>query len=176
MVKLSPRVFVLLWGSFTIWWKSHHDLVSFPQVYLFFMGIFHQIGWKSHHLASCIFLVCFTFNTNYDIAISQNWVTCFITHDWFQLHAMTLWHSKGILLVFTWISNGSSKIFLSLFCQDFIPTFSVCLYQIDLMMYHLLLLMITLALIVQVGSFFLEPLSLQSILLHLVLLMLFCHW
>jgi len=42
MVKFSPRVFVLLWGSFTIWWKSHHDLVSFPQVYLFFMGIFHQ--------------------------------------------------------------------------------------------------------------------------------------
>jgi len=67
------------------------------------------------------------------------------------------------------------KIFLSLFCQDFIPTFSVCLYQIDLMMYHLLLLfylMITLVFIVQVGSFFFEPLSLQSILLHLVLLML----
>jgi len=43
------------------------------------------------------------------------------------------------------------------------------------MIYHLLLLfylMITLVFIIQIGSFFLEPLSLQSILLYLVLLML----
>ena len=54
-------------------------------------------------------------------------------------------------------SKNSPKIFL-FFCQAFIPTVSVCLYQIDLMMYHWLLLfylMIALVFIVQVGSFFL---------------------
>jgi len=68
-----------------------------------------------------------------------------------------------------------TKNFFFLFCQDFISTVSVCLYQITLRMYHLLLLfylMINLVFITQIGSFFLEPLSLQSMLLYLVLLIL----
>jgi len=42
------------------------------------------------------FLVCSTFSMDCDITISQDWVTCFITHDWFHNeYKLFQWHTDG---------------------------------------------------------------------------------
>ena len=111
---------ILLVCSFTVAkplyeWQSHSWFVFYVgNAPLLVCSPYHNIA-TFHHM------LCFTW-------LNMTLGTEFMTYQ------------RHIACFFTWISNGSSKIFLSLFCQDFIPTFSVCLYQIDLMMYHLLLL------------------------------------
>jgi len=124
------------------WWDSHLRQWVFQQLHLFFFRAISPIIMKHSPDGNAAFSwLVLAIYTGYDISTSQNQMTCFITHDWIQLHALMLWHNKGIYFVYSFlnIQKFSNKISF-FFCQDYIPTVSFCLCQTNLLIFHLLLL------------------------------------